>query len=77
VLACSLHRGMQTRSNCWAHPIKRALYYPGLQGRSRKELEVFGWSRSRIPKNTRSLCRSRIFLSDSGSSIQLFFTTHS
>jgi len=44
---------------------------PGL--RSRKESEVFGWSR--IPDNTGS--RSRIFLSDSGCPIGSFFTSHS
>ena len=41
--------------------------------RSRKESEVFGWSR--IPNNNGS--RSRIFLSDSGSPIGSFFTSHS
>ena len=34
---------------------------PGLPSRSRKESEVFGWSRIRIPNNTRSGRRSRIF----------------
>jgi len=35
----------------------------GLRSRcqSRKESDIFGWIRSRIPKNTRSRCRSRIF----------------
>jgi len=47
------------------------------RSRSRKESEVFGWSRSRIPDNTGS--RSRIFLSDSdsGSPFGSFFTSHS
>jgi len=36
----------------------------GLRRWSRKESEFFGWSRSRISKNTKSL--SWIFLSDSG-----------
>jgi len=34
-------------------------HHSGLQSRSRKESEFFGWSRSRIPNNTGS--RSRIF----------------
>jgi len=44
---------------------------------SRKESEVFGWSRSRIPNNTGS--RSRIFLSDSDSGCPTgsVFTSHS
>jgi len=41
--------------------------------RSRKESEVFG--RSRIPKITWS--QSRIFLFDSGSPIESFYTLHS
>jgi len=45
-------------------------YQPGLRSRSRKESEVFGWSR--IPTNTGS--RSRIFLSDYGCPIGSFFT---
>jgi len=32
-------------------------YPPGLWCQSRKESEIFGWSQTRIPKNTR--CRSR------------------
>ena len=42
-----------------------------LRSRSRKESEVFGWIRSRIPNNTGS--QSRIFLSDSGCPIGSFF----
>jgi len=37
---------------------------PGLWSRSRKELEVFGWNRSRIPNNTGS--RSWRFLGGAG-----------
>jgi len=45
----------------------------GYQCRSRKESEVFGWSRCRNPNNARSRSRSRNVLSDSGSPIDLFF----
>jgi len=41
----------------------KASLQAGLRSRSRKESEIFGWSRSRIPDNTGS--RSRFFLSDS------------
>ena len=37
------------------------LLVPGLRSRSRRESEVFGWSRSRNPKSTRSQSRSRNF----------------
>jgi len=54
-------------SSCMQHEC-----HPGLRSRcrSRKESEVFGWSRSRIPNNTWSW--SRIFSSDSESPIALF-----
>jgi len=48
-----------------------SLSKPGL--RSREESKVFGWSRSRIPNNTKS--QSRIFLSDSRCPIGSFFTS--
>ena len=49
---------------------------PLIAGRlAESEPEVFGWSR--IPKITMSRNGSRIFLSDSGSPIHSFHTSHS
>ena len=48
-----------------AKPLLRRSRLPGLRSRRCKESEVSGWSR--IPKNTRSRWRNRIFLSDCAS----------
>ena len=64
----------ENQYNSWAN---QPIWSAGLRSRSRKESDVFGWSRSRIPNNTGS--RSRICLSDSNSGCPIgsYFTSHS
>jgi len=50
---------------------------PRWRSRNRKELKVFGWSRSWISDNTESLSLSRIFFSDSGCPVGSIFTANS
>ena len=50
-------------------------YLRGLWSQSRKESDVFGWSRSRIPNNTGS--RSRVFCPTPTLDVQLdHFSNH-
>jgi len=67
------------RSGCVRIRVRVLIWTKGLRSRSwsRKESEVFGWSRSRIPNKTWSWSRIFLFDSDFGWPVGSFFTSHS
>ena len=74
ILTLKLGAGHTICHESWLTEARR--YETGLRSRCRKESEVFGWSRNRIPKNSRSRCRSRILCPTLTPDVQLNHFLH-